>query len=150
LYLVLRFAITSSIPILLSQFWTSSIFLSYISKNVTFRRIHCLSFQGQPPQIGPIERASLFSDSSKFKFKFKLYCDGRPVGLFVLVSRPLRYPWAAFNFLCFTTAFLFFMSVGCSAITHWIEPRRTHNHILLPLLRLPQPRGPGPAIYIIT
>jgi hypothetical protein len=28
------------------------------------------------------------------------------------------------------------------------EPHRTHNHILLSLLRLPQPGGPGPRIYI--
>jgi hypothetical protein len=39
-------------------------------------------------------------------------------------------------------------SVICSAITHWLESRRTHNHILLSHLRLPQPGGPGVRIYI--
>jgi hypothetical protein len=30
----------------------------------------------------------------------------------------------------------------------WSESRRTHDHILLSHLRLPQPGGPGPRIYI--
>jgi hypothetical protein len=38
-------------------------------------------------------------------------------------------------------------SVICSAITHWLESRRTHNHILLSS-ETPQPGGPGPHIYI--
>jgi hypothetical protein len=63
-----------------------------------------------------------------------------------------------FNFLCLTITF-FPLHVGrplwqedgsviCSAITHWLESRRTHNHILLSHLRLPQPGGPGSCIYI--
>jgi hypothetical protein len=62
------------------------------------------------------------------------------------------------NFLCLTfTSFLLHVgrtlwrvdaSVICSAITHWLESRRTHKHILLSHLRLTQPGGPGPRIYI--
>jgi hypothetical protein len=40
-------------------------------------------------------------------------------------------------------------SVVCSAITHWFESRRTHNHILLSHLKLPKPGRPGPRIYIL-
>jgi hypothetical protein len=39
-------------------------------------------------------------------------------------------------------------SVICSAVIHWLELCRTHNHILLSHLRLPQPGGPDPLIYI--
>jgi hypothetical protein len=39
-------------------------------------------------------------------------------------------------------------SVICNAITHWLESLRTHNHILLSHLRLPQPGAPDPRIYI--
>jgi hypothetical protein len=39
-------------------------------------------------------------------------------------------------------------SVICSAITHRLESRRTHNHISLSHLRLPQPGEPGSRIYI--
>jgi hypothetical protein len=39
-------------------------------------------------------------------------------------------------------------SVICSPTTHWLESCRTHTHTLLSLLRLPQPAGPGPRIYI--
>jgi hypothetical protein len=67
-------------------------------------------------------------------------------------------PWPDFNFLCLTITF-FLLHVGrplwwedscviCSAITHWLESRRTRNRILLPHLRLPQPGGPGPCIYL--
>jgi hypothetical protein len=34
------------------------------------------------------------------------------------------------------------------AVTLGSKPRRTHDHILLSHLRLPQPGGPGPRIYI--
>jgi predicted PurR-regulated permease PerM len=54
------------------------------------------------------------------------------------------------NFLCLTI-FFFLMYDGsalCSTITHWLESRRTHNHTLLSHLRLSQPGGPGPRIYI--
>jgi hypothetical protein len=39
-------------------------------------------------------------------------------------------------------------SVICNAITQWLQSRRTHYQILLPPLRLPQPGGLGPRIYI--
>jgi hypothetical protein len=85
--------------------------------------------------------------TSLHKFKFKLYCDRRSVGQFVLVSGPFWGPWPDFNFLCLTVA-LFLLHVGrplwwengsviYSAITHWLESRRTHNHILLSHLRFP-------------
>jgi hypothetical protein len=38
-------------------------------------------------------------------------------------------------------------SVICNAITHRLESCRTHNHILLSHLRLPQPGWPGSRIY---
>jgi hypothetical protein len=68
-----------------------------------------------------------------------------------------RSPRPDFNFVFMTIAF-FLLHVGrplwwedgsviCSAITHWLEPRRTHNHILLSHLKLPQSGGPGPRIY---
>jgi hypothetical protein len=34
------------------------------------------------------------------------------------------------------------------AVTHGSKSHRTHGHILLSHLRLPQPGGPGPCIYI--
>jgi hypothetical protein len=39
-------------------------------------------------------------------------------------------------------------SAVCSAIMCWLELHRTHYHILLSHLRLPQPGGPGLRIYI--
>jgi hypothetical protein len=39
--------------------------------------------------------------------KFKLHCDWRSVGQFVLVSGPLWGPWPDFNFLCLTITFFF-------------------------------------------
>jgi hypothetical protein len=39
-------------------------------------------------------------------------------------------------------------SVICSAITHWLESRKTRYHILLSHLRLLQSGGPGPRIFI--
>jgi hypothetical protein len=91
------------------------------------------------------------------QFKFKLYCNRRSVGQFVLASRPFWGPWPDINILCLKiTSFLHVGrllwwedgSVICSAITHWLESRRTHNHILLSHLRLPQPGGPGPFTHI--
>jgi hypothetical protein len=94
----------------------------------------------------------------KWFFKFKLYCDRRSVGQFVWVSGPFWCPWPHFNFLCLTITFSLLHvgrplwredeSVICSAITRLLEQRRTHNHILLSQLRLPQPGGPGLRIYI--
>jgi hypothetical protein len=94
----------------------------------------------------------------QLKFKFKLYSERRSVGQFVLVSGPLWGPWSDFNFLCLATTF-FLLHVGCplwredgsvicSAITHWLESHKTHNHRLMSHLRLPQPGGPGPFIYM--
>jgi hypothetical protein len=40
-------------------------------------------------------------------------------------------------------------SVVCSAITQLFKSRRTRNHTLLSLLRLPQPGGPVSRIYIL-
>jgi hypothetical protein len=90
--------------------------------------------------------------------KFKLYCDRRSVGQFVLVSGPLCGRWPDFKFLWMTITFFLLHvrrplwrengSVICSPITHMLESRRTHNHILLSHLRLTQPGGPGPCIYI--
>jgi hypothetical protein len=82
-----------------------------------------------------------------FKFKFRLYCDRRSVGQFVLVSGPLSGRWPDFKFLWVTVTF-FLLHVGrpfwredgsviCSEITHRLESRRTHNHILLSHLRRP-------------
>jgi hypothetical protein len=92
------------------------------------------------------------------KFKFKLSCDQRSVGQSVLVSGPLWGPRPDFSFLCLTiTLFLLHVrrplwreygSVICSEITHWLQSRSIHNHILQSYLRLPEPRGPGPRIYI--
>jgi hypothetical protein len=98
------------------------------------------------------------SASLPFMFKFKLYCGWRSVGQFVLMSGPFWGPWSDFNFLCLAITFLL-LHVGrplwredwpviCSAITHWLESRRTHNHVLLPHLRPPQFEGPGRHIYI--
>jgi hypothetical protein len=69
------------------------------------------------------------------------------------VSRPVR---LGVILIFFVWRLLFFLlhvgcplcredgSVICSAITHRLESRRAHNHILLSHLRLPQPGGPGP------
>jgi hypothetical protein len=38
--------------------------------------------------------------------------------------------------------------VICSAITHWLESRRTHNHSLLSQLGLPKPESPGPHTHV--
>jgi hypothetical protein len=78
-----------------------------------------------------------------------------------MVSRPVRPEGAHDQILIFFLWQLltFFLRVGrplwredgpviCSAITHWLQSRRTHNHISLSHLRVPQPGGPGPRIYI--
>jgi hypothetical protein len=67
-------------------------------------------------------------------------------------------PWPDFNFLCLTINFFFLHvryplwqengSVICSAILHWLNSHRTHNHILLSHLRHPQLGGPGPRTHI--
>jgi hypothetical protein len=82
----------------------------------------------------------------------------RSVGQFVLVSGPPWRRWPDFTFLCLKITFFLLHagrplwredgSVIFSAITHRLQSRRTHNHILLSHLRLPQPGGLGPRIYI--
>jgi hypothetical protein len=71
---------------------------------------------------------------------------------------PLWGSWPNFNFRCLIITFLS-LHVGrplwrkdefviCSAITHWLESRRTHNHILLSHLRLtPTCRVRSPYLY---
>jgi hypothetical protein len=89
-----------------------------------------------------------------FKFKFKLCYNRRSVGQFILVSFPFWGTWPDFNFLRLTISSSCRAlwredgSIICSAITHCLESRRTHNHILVSHLRLPQPGGQGPRIYI--
>jgi hypothetical protein len=39
-------------------------------------------------------------------------------------------------------------SAICSVITRWSQLLSTRNHVLLSLLRLPQPGGPGSLLYI--
>jgi hypothetical protein len=111
--------------------------------------------QLHPKALGSLFIASYDSQGYGLS-KFKLYCDRRSVGQFVLVSGPLWGLWLDFNFLYLTMTFLhvgrrFWRQVGPvirSAITYCLESRRTHNHILLSHLRLPQPGGPFPCIYI--
>jgi hypothetical protein len=88
----------------------------------------------------------------KFKFMFKLYCDGRSVGQFVLV--PGHHLWLTTRFFS-TVRHLRFACCGApsltrvqSAATLGSKSRRTHDHILLSHLRLPHPGGPRPRIYI--
>jgi hypothetical protein len=94
--------------------------------------------------------------SSFSQSKSKLYCDWRSVGQFVFVSGSFWDRWPDFNF--FECQFFLLRlrrplwledrSVICSVITYWLESRRACNHTLLSHLRLPQPGGPGPRIYI--
>jgi hypothetical protein len=106
-------------------------------------------------QGGPVISQSI---SFTCIFKLKLYCDPRSVDQFVLVSGPLWDPWPDLNFLCLTITFFLLHeryhlwqedgSVICSAITHRLESRKTHNHILLSHLRLLQSGRPGPLTHI--
>jgi hypothetical protein len=71
---------------------------------------------------------------------------------------PFGGPWPHFNYLSLTISFFLLHagrplwredgSIICSAITHWLESHRTHNHILLSHMRLLQPGMPVPRIYI--
>jgi hypothetical protein len=86
----------------------------------------------------------------------RLFCDRRSVGQSVLVSAPPTWP----DFY-YCLAFADFMLLSPSltrgrvcnllvqfAVTLGSKSRRTHDHILLSHLRLPQPGGPDPCIYI--
>jgi hypothetical protein len=87
------------------------------------------------------------------KLKFKLIYDR--------VSRPvclgLRIPSGAHDQISFISLtrgwvcnLLVQLFLGLArAITLGSKSRRTHGHILLSHLRLSQPRGPGPRIYIL-
>jgi hypothetical protein len=95
----------------------------------------------------------------------KLIYDRRSVGQYVLVSGSRMEPMTRFLF----SFWLLQVSwCGASSLTRrWVcnllvqlllslaravilgfKSRRTHDHILLSHLRLPQPGGPGPCIYI--
>jgi hypothetical protein len=84
--------------------------------------------------------------TGSFFFKFKLYCDRQSVGQFVLWCRAIFFD----NFFLHVGYPLWQedRSVICSAITHWLESHKPHNHILLSHLGLSQPGGPGLRIYI--
>jgi hypothetical protein len=101
---------------------------------------------------------TLLTQTQIAKFKLKLYCDR--------VSRPVRLgvrpPYAAHEQIFITVGHLrsfccgvpsltrgrFCNLLGQFAITLGPKSRRTHDHILLSHLRLPQTGGPGPRIYI--
>jgi hypothetical protein len=104
---------------------------------------------GTPAPLSSIERANLNRRATRVKVQVQLW---------PMVSWPVRLGVADFNFLCLTVTFVLLHvrcplwwedeSVNCSEITHWLELLKTHNHILLSCLRLPQPQGPGLRIYI--
>jgi hypothetical protein len=98
-------------------------------------------------------------------FKLKLSYDLQWVGQSVLVSGSHLEPMTRFLFsswqlqasccgapsltigwVCNLLVQLFL--VLARAVTLGSKSRRTHGHILLSHLRLPQPGGPGPGIYI--
>jgi hypothetical protein len=113
---------------------------------------YCCVFLGHPlwQEVGSVD---FQSESAFLKFKFKLYCDRRSVGQFVLVSGLRLGQWPDFNLLGLTVSFPLPLwredgFVICSAIAHWLGSLRTHNHILLSHLRLPQPGGPVAWIHI--
>jgi hypothetical protein len=91
----------------------------------------------------------------------KLLYDSQSVSEYVLVSSALVGLATRYYFLseccCLKFAVLYLWgrplwpedwSATCSAISQWSESLRTRNHTLLSHLRLPQPRGPGPRVYI--
>jgi hypothetical protein len=77
---------------------------------------------------------------------------------FILVSGPFWGSWPDFNFLFLTITFFLLHvrrplwredgSVICSAVTHWLESRKTDKHTLHSHLRLSRPGRPGTCIYI--
>jgi hypothetical protein len=111
-----------------------------------------------PILLGPLERVNLNHWTTHVDFVYELYCDRRSVGQFVLVPGLLWGRWPDFKFIWLTITSVFLHverplgqwdgSVACSAITHWLESLRTHNHTLLSHLGLPQPRGPSPLTLI--
>jgi hypothetical protein len=96
------------------------------------------------------KRVGLCKESTRVNsnrlIKFKLHCDRRSVGQFVLVSGPIRGRCPDFKLIWVTITY-FLLHVGrplwredrsviCSAIKHSLEYRRTRNNILLSHLRL--------------
>jgi hypothetical protein len=84
--------------------------------------------------------------------KSRQYCGRRSDGQLFLMSGPFNFHWLTITFFLLHLGLPLWREDGsiiCSAVTHWIEPRRTHNHILLSYMRLLQPGGPGPHIYIL-
>jgi hypothetical protein len=93
--------------------------------------------------------------------RFRLLCDGRSVGQSVLVSGPHLEPKTRFLLLLDICGILVVgrppppLTRGrvCNLLAQFpviLRPkfRRTHDHIFLFHLRLPQPGGPGPCICI--
>jgi hypothetical protein len=93
-------------------------------------------------------------------YKSSWFCDWWSVGQFILVLDILLEPMTKFFLLLSSfrqltcTSYMGCslwwedVSVICSWIAHYSEPRRSHNHILLSHLRPSQPRWPGPITYI--
>jgi hypothetical protein len=86
---------------------------------------------------------------------FKLYCDRWSVGHFFLVSGPpsgaydqifiaVRHLWSSCCGVPCLTSGRFCNLLIQFAVTLGSKFCRTHDHILLSHLRLPQPGGPGP------
>jgi hypothetical protein len=100
------------------------------------------------------------------ELKFKLIYDRQSVGLgvrhpsrtrdqfFFLLSISFRQLWVWYFVAPSLTRgrvcnLLLQLLPGLArAVTLWSKSRRTHGHILLSHLRLPQPERPGPIIYI--
>jgi hypothetical protein len=105
-----------------------------------------------PPVLGSLFVASY---DSQDRFRFRLFCDRRSVGHSVLVSGPNLGPMTRFFITvgnlrssCCGTPSLTGRRV-CNllvqfAVTLGSKSRRTHGHILLSHLILPQPGGPSP------
>jgi hypothetical protein len=103
------------------------------------------------------------SKKLKLKLKLKLSCDWRLVGQSALVSGShlelmticffsvwqLWVSWFAAPSLTRGWVLQQFLLGLARAVTLGSKSRRTHDHILLSNLRLLQPRGPGPRIYIL-
>jgi hypothetical protein len=71
--------------------------------------------------------------------------DPRPI--FFLLEISFRQLWVYYFVASSLTRGQLLLSLA-RAVTLGSKSRRTHNHILLSHLRLPQPGGPGPCIYI--
>jgi hypothetical protein len=75
----------------------------------------------------------------------------KPMARFFFSVWRLRVSWCVAPFLtrgCVCNLLVQLLLGLARAVTLGSKPRRTHDHILLSHLRLPQPGGPGPRIYI--